>query len=97
MRRSALEAIRCKRCGEESPALDKPPFQGDRGDRIRAQICAGCWKKWLKHQTLLINHYGLDPRDPKAREFLYSQVDDALLGDGEAESVDPSKQGGIKW
>jgi Fe-S cluster biosynthesis and repair protein YggX len=51
----------------------------------------------LKHQTLLINHYGLDPRDPKAREFLYSQVDEVLLGDGQAERVDSAERGTIEW
>jgi Fe-S cluster biosynthesis and repair protein YggX len=92
-----VEAIPCQRCGDERPALEKPPFRGERGARIRERICAACWGDWLKHQTLLINHYGLDPRDPKAREFLYKQVDAVLLGDGDAEQVDTSQQGTIKW
>jgi Fe-S cluster biosynthesis and repair protein YggX len=46
---------------------------------------------------LLINHYGLDPRDPEARRFLYAQVEKVLLGDGKAEQVDPSRQGEVEW
>jgi Fe-S cluster biosynthesis and repair protein YggX len=92
-----LETIRCTRCQDVAPALEKPPFRSERGERIQARICQDCWKDWLQHQTLLINHYGLDPRDPKSREFLYSQIDEVLLGDGEAEQVDTSKQGTIEW
>lgn len=89
--------IQCRRCGEEKPSLERPPFRGERGERIQAQICADCWAAWLRHQTLLINHYGLDPRDAKSREFLYAQIDEALLGEGDAEQVDTSKQGTIEW
>lgn len=92
-----MEEIRCRRCGETRSALDRPPFRGERGDRVRASICPPCWGDWLKHQTLLINHYGLDPREAKAREFLYKQIDEALLGDASAEQVDTSKKGTIEW
>ena len=92
-----METIQCRRCGEEKLPLEQPPFRGDRGERVRARICPDCWAAWLRHQTLLINHYGLDPRDAKAKEFLYSQIDEVLLGDAEAEQVDTSKQGTIEW
>ena len=74
-----------------------PPFRSERGARIRAAICRGCWADWLQHQTLLINHYGLDPRERKSREFLYAQIDEVLLGDQSAAPVDTSKQGTIEW
>jgi Fe-S cluster biosynthesis and repair protein YggX len=77
--------------------MARPPFKNDLGDRIQAEICADCWKDWLKHQTLLINHYGLDPREPKARAFLYEQIEQVLLQGGEAEQVDTSKKGEIDW
>ena len=90
-------SIHCRRCDDERPALERAPFRTELGERIQAEICQYCWKEWLQHQTLLINHYGLDPRDPKAREFLYKQVEDVLLGDGAAEQVDTTKQGEIEW
>ena len=92
-----MEPIVCRRCSEESLPLEKPPFRSELGERVWASICPSCWKDWLKHQTLLINHYGLDPRDPKAREFLYGQVEQVLLGDGPAEQVDTSQQGSVEW
>ncbi len=88
--------IECRRCGE-GPPLSRPPFKNDLGQRVLAEICQDCWKEWLQHQTVLINHYGLDPRDQKSRDFLYSQVEEVLLGDGSAEQVDTSKQGTVEW
>jgi Fe-S cluster biosynthesis and repair protein YggX len=89
--------IDCTRCGTSAPALDRPPFRNSRGETIHARICQGCWADWLKHQTQLINHYGLDPRDPEAREFLYTQIDEVLLGGGSGAQVDPSKEGTVEW
>lgn len=91
------ETIQCRRCRSEAPRMAKPPFRNDLGERIQREICADCWQDWLQHQTLLINHYGLDPRDPKARAFLYAQIEQVLLGDGDAEQVDTSKEGTIEW
>lgn len=88
--------MKCRRCGE-GLRLERAPFKNEIGERVLSEICQDCWKDWLQHQTLLINHYGLDPRDPKSREFLYSQVEKVLLGDGDAEQVDTSKQGSIEW
>ncbi len=92
-----MENIKCRRCEADKPKLAKPPFRTEFGKSIQEQICSDCWAEWLKHQTLLINHYGLDPRDKKAREFLYGQIETVLLGDGEGEQVDTSQQGQIKW
>ena len=96
-REPKVENIKCRRCGPDKPKLAKPPFRTELGKSIREQICSDCWAEWLQHQTLLINHYGLDPREAKAREFLYGQIETVLLGDGEGEQVDTSQQGQIKW
>src|SRR3989337_1966769 len=93
----SVSSIACRRCGNEAAPLAKPPFRTELGERIVREICASCWQDWLKHQTLLINHYGLDPRDPKAREFLYGQIEQVLLQGGPGEDVDTSKQGTIEW
>jgi Fe-S cluster biosynthesis and repair protein YggX len=91
------ESLACRRCGAGAPALEKPPFRSELGTRIQAEICANCWKEWLQHQTLLINHYGLDPRDQKAREFLYQQIETVLLEGGRGEEVDTSQKGNIQY
>jgi Fe-S cluster biosynthesis and repair protein YggX len=91
------QTLECRRCGAGGPALEKPPFRTELGERIRAEICADCWKEWLQHQTLLINHYGLDPRDAKSRAFLYEQIEQVLLQGGEGKDIDTTKQGSIEW
>lgn len=96
-----MQTIECRRCREERPSLERPPFRNERGERIQREICPDCWKEWLQHQTLLINHYGLDPREPKSKEFLYGQIDQVLLGDGPGEEgaaeIDTSQKGSIEW
>jgi Fe-S cluster biosynthesis and repair protein YggX len=89
--------IECRRCAKESPPLAKPPFRTDLGERILAEICASCWQEWLQHQTLLINHYGLDPRDKRAREFLYEQIEQVLFEGERGEEIDTTQQGSIEW
>lgn len=89
--------IHCRRCDEDVAALTKPPFRNELGERIAREICATCWGEWLQHQTLLINHYGLDPRDPKSRAFLYEQIEQVLLQGGEGKDIDTSKEGTIEW
>ncbi len=92
-----METIECTRCGPEKPTLAKAPFRTELGQRIQEQICSECWAEWLQHQTLLINHYGLDPRDAEARKFLYGQIETVLLGGGEGKEVDLSQKGEIEW
>ena len=92
-----MNTIVCQRCGKESAALEKAPFRTELGERLLRRICRLCWADWLQHQTLLINHYGLDPREASSRKFLYEQIEQVLLGDGEAEQVDTSRKGEIEW
>lgn len=78
-----METIQCVRCARENvEPLGRPPFRNELGERIHAQVCRECWSEWLEHQTLLINHYGLDPREAKSRDFLYGQIEEVLLGGG---------------
>lgn len=45
---------------------------------------------------MLINHYGLNLRDPDAKKFLTEQTERFLYGE-DVEEVDTSKQGTISW
>ncbi|MFL5605187.1 MAG: Fe(2+)-trafficking protein, partial [Gemmatimonadaceae bacterium] len=56
-----------------------------------------CWAQWLKQQTMLINHYGLNVMDPQARSFLTKNMGAFLFKQGGEEDVDTSKQGTIAW
>ena len=87
----------CTRCGQSREGFEKAPFPGALGQRIVAEICRECWGQWLKQQTMLINHYGLNVMDPQARQFLTRNLDAFLFKSGRQEDVDTSKQGTINW
>ena len=91
-----MSVITCTRCGREGASLPYAPFRNDLGERIQAGICQDCWSEWLKQQTMLINHYGLNVRDADAKKFLTEQTERFLFG-GDTEEVDTSKQGTISW
>ena len=85
----------CARCAKEKDAFDRAPFPGAVGARILAATCRECWGEWLKQQTMLINHYGLNVMDPQARQFLTRNMEAFLFKTGQADDVDTSKQGTI--
>jgi Fe-S cluster biosynthesis and repair protein YggX len=87
----------CARCGGDGEQLPKPPLRNDLGNRVFAEICRNCWGEWLKFQTALINHHGLDVRDQPAKEFLMSNMEAYLFRTGQTEEIDTSQQGNVSW
>lgn len=92
-----MAEIQCTRCGKNAAQLPYQPFNSELGKKIHQEICQDCWAEWLKYQTMLINHYGLNVRDPEAKQFLMENTEKYLFGTGEADEVDTSKQGQISW
>ena len=89
--------ITCTRCGQTRAAFARAPFPGPIGARIVREICQDCWAQWVRQQTMLINHYGLNVMDPQARAFLTKNLEAFLFKTGQEEEVDTSKQGTINW
>jgi Fe-S cluster biosynthesis and repair protein YggX len=92
-----MSEIACVRCGATGEQLQKAPLRNELGTRVYESICRNCWDLWLKFQTALINHHGLDVRDPPAKEFLMSNMEAYLFKTGETEDIDTSQQGNISW
>lgn len=76
--------VECIKLGTTAAGLTKPPYPGELGQRIYAQVSAEAWAGWLKHQTMLINENRLNPLDPKARSFLRSELEQYFFGAGSA-------------
>lgn len=94
----STEKIRCARCGEKRPALGYAPLPTELGQKIGATICQPCWAEWLKTQTQIINHYGLDVSSPDAQQFLFDNMQAFFFGQkGELAQIDETKQGTIEW
>ena len=89
--------VTCSRCGQTRSGFERAPFPGQIGARVVQEICQQCWADWLKQQTMLINHYGLNVMDPQARSFLKKNMEAFLFKPAEATEIDTSQQGNISW
>jgi len=92
-----MTEITCSRCGRNGEPLTRAPLRNELGEKILASICRTCWDEWLRYQTALINHHGLDVRDKPAREFLTANMEAFLFRSGKTEQIDTSQQGKISW
>lgn len=92
-----MPEVRCSRCSQQKAGFDRAPFPGAIGARVVEHICRDCWGDWLKQQTMLINHYGLNVMDPQARQFLTRNLDAFLFKSQDGADVDTSKKGTIAW
>ncbi len=75
-------SVICIKLNQEAEGLTAPPFPGALGERIFNQVSKQGWKMWLDHQTMLINEYRLSLLDPKAREFLRTEMEKYFFGEG---------------
>lgn len=89
------DVIKCVRCGQKLPALEKAPFGGVIGKKIHEQICQACWKAWVATQNQLINHYGLSTINPEHQQFLIQNMESFLFGQGLQTQIDTTLQGTI--
>ena len=74
--------VNCVKLGRELPGLGRPPFGGPLGKRIYENVSQQAWSLWQEQSTLLINHYGLNLRDPAAQKFLMEQMEQFYFGEG---------------
>jgi len=75
--------VQCVELGRELPGLDAPPFPGRLGERIYDEVSQQAWNMWPQQSTLVINHYGLNVRDPKAKEMLLKSMEQFLFAGGQ--------------
>ena len=71
--------VQCLKLGKSAEGLDRAPYPGDLGQKIFDNISKEAWDAWISQQTILINEYRLDLSDPKAREFLASEMQKFLF------------------
>ena len=72
----------CQKLKLEAEGLAHPPYPGKLGQKIYENISQQAWSEWLAHQTMLINEYRLNLTEPSAREFLRSEMENFLFGQG---------------
>ena len=74
--------VNCVVLGRAAEGLDYAPYPGELGKRIYREVSKEAWQRWLAHQTMLINEYRLTPIEPKARQFLATEMEKFLFGTG---------------
>lgn len=76
--------VHCVKLDREAEGLPRPPYPGELGQRIYAQVSREAWAGWLRHQTMLINEYRLTPIEAKDRKFLEGEMEKYFFGEGSA-------------
>lgn len=69
------DIIHCAKLKTDEEKLDSQPFPGKLGEKVFNNISKKAWSMWLNQQTILINEYRLNLTDPKAREFLLTEME----------------------
>jgi Fe-S cluster biosynthesis and repair protein YggX len=82
-----LFVVQCAKLNEELPALERPPFPGELGQRIFNSVSRYAYRLWGEQATLLINHYGLNMADPRSQEFLFEQMQAFFFGEGDQTAI----------
>lgn len=85
-------SIFCSKLKKQAEGLDFPPYPGDLGKKIYEHISKEAWQAWLARQTMYINEYRLSTLDPKAREFLTTEMEKFLFSDNEDNALPPGYQ-----
>jgi len=74
--------VQCTLLKEVLPGLTFQTYPGDLGKRIYENISQQAWKKWMAHQTMLINEHRLSPIEPAHRKFIEEEMEKFLFGSG---------------
>jgi Fe-S cluster biosynthesis and repair protein YggX len=76
--------IMCVKLQEELPGLDAPPWPGEIGQRIYAQVSAKAWKLWEERQKMILNEYRVMPWQKEGQELILKQMEEFFFGAGAA-------------
>ena len=74
--------VNCVKLGKELPGLPHAPMRGALGARIYDHVSQEAWTAWVKHSTMVINEYRLNPAEPEAQATLRKQLLAYLFGAG---------------
>ena len=74
--------VHCVKLDKEAEGLAFQPYPGELGKRIFENVSKEAWDMWMRHQTMLINEYRLNPLDPKSKEFIKGEMEKFFFGEG---------------
>jgi len=75
--------IHCVVLKREAEALPEPPYPGELGQRIHANVSAEGWNQWLERQVMIINENQLSTADAESLELIEQHMLGFLFGEGD--------------
>ncbi len=74
--------VNCIKLKQELPALEKPPFKGDLGQKVFDTVSQQAWRMWLEHSKMLINEYRLDLVSEHGQRVWMTELEKFFFGEG---------------
>ena len=75
--------VQCVVLGQSAEALDAPPYPGELGARIFANVSKQGWAQWLTRLTAIINENGLNTADPQCLDLIEKHMNGFFFGEGD--------------
>jgi Fe-S cluster biosynthesis and repair protein YggX len=74
----------CQKLGRQLPGLESPPWPGELGQRIYANISAEAWAQWEDRMKMILNEYRLMPWQKEAQDLVARHMEEFLFGESAA-------------
>ena len=71
---NTARTVRCKKLGQDLPALPFKPFPNEFGQLLYDNISLQAWQMWIRESPRYINTYRLDLQSKEGRDFLEKQM-----------------------
>jgi Fe-S cluster biosynthesis and repair protein YggX len=65
--------VHCRLLKKDLAGLERPPFKGELGQRIFAEVSKEGWQQWVKDSVRFINTYRVDLASPEGQKFMLKQ------------------------
>ena len=75
--------VQCVVLKAEAEGLEKPPYPGELGQRVYANVSKQGWQKWLECLTMIINENGLTTADPQSIDLIEKHMQGFFFGEGD--------------
>lgn len=84
-----MRMVICKVLKREAEGLDEPPYPGELGERIYAEISKEGWQQWLQRLATILNENRLSTADPGSLQVIEQHMLGFLFGEGNQGQLPP--------
>lgn len=75
--------VYCVVLQQQAEAMETPPYPGELGQRVFANVSKQGWTQWLQRLTAIINENGLNTADPQALALIEKHMKGFFFGEGD--------------